>query len=401
MRSRSSSFLSLAGAAVTLVAAPCGAQNGVPAGAPLASFQRELLDLSFEAATAIPVEPHIKDRSRAQEAVAAASLELGQPELAQAQLDRIENWRRGAGYADLAAYWALQGRPDEARQFLLRAAEIAERVEDWRRDTVRVRIAQAYVSLGLAAEADEFEADVAPSEAGKVAGVKASLADDASFDGHVRAIDALVALGNFDITRNALESYTALYRRFYADAERRSFVEQRIRACWSNLAGFIRIELLMKLAATALDHADQAKALELTNEAQELFDSAQWPLENRIELMGRLAGLRYRAGDRDKARADADRALALFEAEGSQIVDIYRARALRPLAEAYQSMGDTAAALAVYRRAVEEGVANPNNRPRALDLSATCCSMAVHGVEPDAVLWARLRRIREELGPPW
>lgn len=64
-------------------------------------------------------------------------------------------------------------------------------------------------------------------------------------------------------------------------------------------------------------------------------------------------------------------------------------------------MGDTAAALAVYKRAVEEGVHNPNSRPRAEDLSATCCSMALHGVEPDGSLWARMEDIRGRLGDPW
>ena len=64
-------------------------------------------------------------------------------------------------------------------------------------------------------------------------------------------------------------------------------------------------------------------------------------------------------------------------------------------------MGDTATALSAYKRAVEEGVENPNSRPRAEDLSATCLSMAVHGVEPDAVLWTRIRQINDGLGDPW
>jgi hypothetical protein len=53
------------------------------------------------------------------------------------------------------------------------------------------------------------------------------------------------------------------------------------------------------------------------------------------------------------------------------------------------------------RRFVEEGVENPNSRPRAEDLSATCRSMALHAVEPDADLWKRMRQIGDGLGPPW
>jgi hypothetical protein len=72
-------------------------------------------------------------------------------------------------------------------------------------------------------------------------------------------------------------------------------------------------------------------------------------------------------------------ALARYDAERDQIVNIYRATALRALAEALQTMGDGARSLAVYRRAVEEGNGNPNSRPRADDLTTTACSMALRG----------------------
>jgi hypothetical protein len=117
--------------------------------------------------------------------------------------------------------------------------------------------------------------------------------------------------------------------------------------------------------------------------------------------MARQAALRHRAGDRDQARRDLDQALALFDSQRKGIVDIFRAGALRAVAEAYQSMGDDRTALRVYKKAVEEGVANPNSRPRAEDLSATCRSMALKGVEPDAELWARIRHIQSGLGQPW
>jgi hypothetical protein len=90
-------------------------------------------------------------------------------------------------------------------------------------------------------------------------------------------------------------------------------------------------------------------------------------VEHRIPLVAQLSDLRFKAGDTERARTDADAALALFNAQREKIVNIYRAGALRPLAEAYQSMGDTEAALSVYKLAVEEGIANINSRPRAED----------------------------------
>lgn len=368
---------------------------------PLAAFQEELLEVAFETATAIPIKPHIKDRSRAQEAVVVACFKLDQPQRAIRHIEKIDNWRRGAGYADFAFYCAQHGHTEKVQHYLDLAGQISESVEDWRRDQIRVKIAQTYAWLGQAERVDQFEAGVEPSESGKVARVKAMRGDGDSFDHQVRSLDELIASGQFDVVKNALEACVQLFDRFYTDAERRTLVEEKIKTSWGILPLFIRIELLMGLAECAVGHEDLAKGLVLVNEAQLIMDSVQWPVEYQIPMKARVAGLRFRAGDQERARADLDAAFDHFKAESQTIVNIYRAGVLRPVAEAYQSMGDTAVALGVYRRAIEESVDNPNSRPRAEDLSATCLSMALHGVEPDAGLWARVRQIQQGLGEPW
>jgi hypothetical protein len=64
-------------------------------------------------------------------------------------------------------------------------------------------------------------------------------------------------------------------------------------------------------------------------------------------------------------------------------------------------MGDAGTTLNLYRRALEAGQENPNSRPRTDDLIATCCSLALHAVEPDETLMSRIRDIRAGLGDPW
>ena len=360
-----------------------------------------MLDHAFETAAAIPVKPHIKDRSRAQEKVVEASLELDQPLRAHSLIEGIDNWRRGSGYCDLAFYCARHGYTGETQQYLDLAVQISESAEDWRRDQIRIKITNTYTWLGQTIQTDQFETGVVDSESAKVAGVKAMIAGEDHFDEQMNALDALIAPGNFDIVEDALKACANLFNRFYNDAGRRLLAEEKMKTSLGKLPIFKRVELLTELAGFALDHADQAKALELVNEAQIFMDSAQWRPEHRIPMISELVKLRFRAGDRQKARTEADALLALFASQRDKIVNIYRAGALRPLAEAYQSMGDTATALTVYKRVVEEGVENPNSRPRAEDLSATCCSMALHGVEPDAELWTRILQIKEELGDPW
>jgi hypothetical protein len=118
-------------------------------------------------------------------------------------------------------------------------------------------------------------------------------------------------------------------------------------------------------------------------------------------LCARLAALRIRAGDVATARSELREALARFDAERHTIVDMWRAAALRPIAEAHHLLGDTTTALEIYTRAVEAGVENPNSRPRADDLCATCLSLALHDVAPDSLLLDRLTEICNDLGDPW
>jgi tetratricopeptide (TPR) repeat protein len=373
---------------------------------PLESFQAELLELAFETATALPVHPHIKSRSRAQETVVAAALELEQPERASRFVERIENWRKGLGYADLAFHFAERDVGGPARRFLSLATAVLEQPEEeggqaWRKDRTRVRMAQTHLLLGDRERAGELAAGAVDSEAGKLDSVRADFADASALDEHLRTVDAVARTGNFDHLRNALEASTRFFDRFYENEPLRARTEETITSSWQKLPIQVRIELTTDLVDSAIAHEDREKALELVERAQSLLDGVEWTPEARIPLMARLVELRHLAGDAEGARALADRALALYDEEQHRIVDVFRGEALRSLAEAYRSLGRTEIALSLYRRAVAEGVLNPNSRPRAEDLSATCVSMALRGVEPDPDLWARLREIRAALGDPW
>jgi hypothetical protein len=270
------------------------------------------------------------------------------------------------------------------------AEDVAGDAADWRRDSIRVKVAQAYVWLGNDARATALEAGIGDGETGKVDSVRAKLMDEARFDEQLVELDGLVASGNLDLTRNALATYAQLYDRFYAAAERRSAIDERLVTAWDAVPVLLRLEHMGDVTEIVLAHGDRAKALELVNEMQRVMESVQWTVEYLVPVRARIAALRHRAGDEARARVD----------NREMVIDIYRAGALRPLAEAYKSMGDTSAAVAIYKKAVEESVVNPNARPRAEDLCATCCSMALHGVEPDAELWSRIREVRRGLGDP-
>jgi hypothetical protein len=383
--------------------APSAPHEATIADAPLAEYRAELLELAFQMASALPLDPHVKDRSREQEAVAITCYELDQPRRAERYVEDIANWRRGAGYADLALYCARNGAPEEAERYLAQAAEVAawpeaEIKQAWRRDRIRAKIASVYLLLGRAAEAAPFRADLEASQREAVEEVQAELIGNEEFQAWFRRVNALFASDDFDQTSAGLTALTRAYGRFYANEERRDLLEETIRGAWTKVPAQLHFDVAFSLAHEALGNGDEEKARNLAEEASQAFAETNLDPRASITIAAGLVDLRYRAGDVERARREADATLATFQEERERIVDVFRAELLIPLAEAYAAMGARETAVAVYDLAIAEGLVNVNSRPRVEDLGLACRSMAKHAVEPSEASWEILREIAPTLG---
>lgn len=372
----------------------------------LEPWRRDLLDLAFEVAGKLPLQPHAKTRARVQEEVALTCLELDQPGLALEFAEVLRGFRRGTVLAEAALWHAGHGRPEDAERCLQAAGGVVdgpwdEDAQAWQRDRIRARIAATHMLQGRDDLAAPFAADLESSELGPVAEQRAARITPEEADAFLAGVETVYAGGDFAQVGAALSTCAGILERFWDDAERRELAEARLRAGLARMPVNLRVEGLARLAAVALDHdqVDQARAV--LDEAGELVAGEGLLPETRVPLQARLAELRARAGQPGAARHEADRALLRFEAELQEIQGTRRADVLRSLAEAYHALGDRDGALTAFRRVVELGVANPNSRPRAEDLAATCCSLARIGLEPDEALAARLAEIAAALGPPW
>lgn len=361
--------------------------------------QTELLDLAYDAASAIKLHPHVRTRSRMQQQVVEAALELGRLDLAERYANGIVNWRKGAALADLALHLAERGREEEAERHLETAAAIARDAEGWRRDRTRMKIARAFVRLGETERAAVLEAGLSNAETGKIDAVRANTLTEEEFDQQMRSLHAMLATQDFDLTRNALNACVRLFDRFYGNESLRQKAEEKIKSSWGPTPIMVRLEVMFDLARAAAGHQDQTKARSLLDEARAIMESYDWTAEHHVKLLAELAELRAMAGDLEAARRTADNAIALYEREIATILTVFRVDALLPLAEARHAMGDRSAAIEIYRKALEEGSSNPNLRPRAEDLCILFCSMALHGVEPDDALRTRIHEVCNGLGP--
>jgi len=380
------------------------AANGRPVvDAAVTPTQDRLLDLAFDAAAAIPDRPHVVDRSRAMEVVATTSFELDLPNRALGYIRHLPDWRQAGGFADYAFYLAEHGDLQHVQLYLTLATEGAEKANDWQRDRIRVKVARVLALTGMDERAVELERGVTESESGKVDAVRVRRTgcSPEEFDSRIAALARIFEAGQFDGVRNAVEVCIEIVRTEAADSVRRERAIALIRSGWKPLPIPLRIEALMSLAEVALDRADKQGALAFVHEAREMMDAFTWSPEPEVALRGRLAGLRFRAGEEAEAKQDGEGTLKLFLDHKERIVNIYRGRALRPLAESWMAMHDSAAAAVVYGMVLEEGIVNINSRPRAEDLSATCASMALAGFEPDEAMWARMTEIRAGLRDPW
>lgn len=390
-----------------------GTPNAAAAAAPaprpttLDAVRQRLLELAFDVASSLPADPHHKTRARTQEQVVVACLGLDRPELAERWAERIQNWRRGACLADIAFYHARRGETRGVHELLQRATAVADEgmsapdAQAWRRDRVRAKIARTFVQLGETAKAAEFVDGAVPQESARLETAKASVLDANAFDAQLDAVDGLLAQGDLEQKVSALETCVQLFDRFFADETRRSAVEERIRTTSERMPILLRVDLLLRLASSALDHDDSGRGSELLGAAAEAMQAAHWLPEHEIPLRCRLAELRFRCGDAEAARHGVEVALRMYEGARDDTETARRAGILRPVAEAFAAVGRPEQALATYRRVVEDGAENPNARPRACDLSATCVSMAVRGIAPDDALWDRMRAIRAGLRHPW
>ena len=375
--------------------------------APLRAEHAALLDLAVRAVGAMPLVPHQKNRSRLQAMLVAACLEFDLPVRAKALADQIAGWERGQGYADLAAH-CVQHRIEADIDGLLAAAlRIADEdgadanSQAWRRDRIRAKVAAVHLLRGQDEQARALQDGLVGSEVGHLAAAKARMLDPALFEEQLRALDELLAKQDVDQATGALKMCVELFARFPEDAAKRQLLIDRVEHAFPKLPLQMRLEFVLEIADAAVACGDKQTAMPLFEHASELVQGKGWVIEDQVGLRAKVALHRARAGDAANAKTALDAVRDYYEEHREQIVDVFRGDALRPIAEGYMACGAVEDAARTYRLIVEEGVHNPNSRPRAEDLARTCASMVRSGYVPEAALAARMQKIGEGLGEPW
>jgi len=406
VRSPSSGFFVLTAVLCLLVScitgcAPQQQKITVPQDKPLALFQTRLLETAFDTASDIPIRPHLDSRSKAQKRVFDGAVTLQQLDTAGRFSEQIKDWRRGVAHADLAFYFAEQGAVQMALSEVDIAEQIARAIQDWPRDRILARLAQASVLLHDSDSTARLTQGIDEQEAAKATHTAATLCTEEQYENQRGILLDLLQKERYDHRKQGILSSAALFTRFYTDPLKRDEIAAMIREYWTDFDSGFKVHTLFTLCEPAFLHNDLSYALSLLREGLEILDSFPTHPRQQVPLLAQLAGLTFRAGDPDGAQDKLQRAETMFSDRIAWIVNIYRPETLVALAEAYHTMERSDSALETFRRAVEACIENPNSRPRAENLSLVCTSMAVNGIEPDEALWSRIREIQANLGDPW
>jgi hypothetical protein len=403
---------SVAPAATSKPAVAPTEQNAASAPAVLAdrstdAWRLDLLDLAYGAASALPVDPHVKTRSRLQEDCVRAVLALGQTTRALRYAEGIVDWRRAAAYAAYAIYAAENGAKAEARraaqlaELRLREHAAAENAQDWQRDRVLALLATMHRKSGDVAEARRIGAALDPAEA---AAWRADEAEAAASVDASREMDALaeaLRVGGLDQARGALAAAVKVFEARYGEPALRDRAAEMVATGFAKLPPDLRVGYLLDLSGAAGRRGDRAAASRWIDRAKSVVDGERWLPGDHVRLFARLSLARAAAGDAARARDEAENGRAVFEAQRKKIPDFERAEALAPLAEAYFAAGDLDAARTHWKRAVEEASLNPNGRPRAEDFVGIVVALVRSGPEPEASTTASVKALRAGLVAPW
>lgn len=374
----------------------------------VSATQDELLEIAFATASATPHVPHHKWRARFQEHVARTCLELDLPGRAYEYASQIDNWRRGTALADIAFYCVenevaadVQRLLDEASQIADDHVENSQDPQPWRRDRVRSKIAATYALMGKTRQVELFEQELEPSELGRSA-----LAGALQLDGEeggesaVEELRAVFAAAGLDAGKNYYQTIIETYRRLPTkEALRRELVDFVLGA--QAIPRPDRWAMLLEFGKIHAGEGDLNGGAGIASVVEDEVEQADPGMQSAVPVRAWLASTFALCERADRAKLNAGKSLLAFEQGSEAVPSMFRPELLLPLGQAYHDLGESSRALAVYRRALQEGSQNPNSRVRAEDLHQLCCAIALSGFEPGDDLLARIRDARSNLGDPW
>jgi tetratricopeptide (TPR) repeat protein len=368
--------------------------------ASISTSSRESYDYAFKFASAIVSDP--KDMGKAQEAVVWDLTSLGAWRDAEASAEKVEGWRRGTAYADLATALAKAGRNDDAKRLIAKAEAFRPTIDGWQNLRIASHVAAAYAALGDNEKAETLAVAVATEDSQQYGGmstatIASGLAAKGQFDGASGELDRLKDGKDLDEAWWRTVGYVDMSRQKSLTRDQRVNAIRAARTAADGIPGWRKGEALESIA-------DEFRKLGMPREARESVAAAQAILTALPDTMPIKAPLlsncaRAWAGLGNTAAARS--LLVQVESLAPKVQEIERPVVYANAASSFAAIKDTVAAKRLYGQALDEAASLVNARPRALAVVEICRSIGRSGVGLDDAMRARLDALYAGLKDPW
>jgi tetratricopeptide (TPR) repeat protein len=360
----------------------------------------EALEIAFRFASAITPDP--KDMGKAQELVVVDMATSGNPERAAELAEKITDWRRGTSLGTIARLYAVAGNESRARALLSRAELEVKRTGGWQKVRVEAHASEARAWLGDLEAATEAAARLAQADPLQYAGRAATIvvianAVHGNFDKVMELAGALDASEDYSITVYRTLAYLEIFKLAKDNPELRRLALEKTMASAEEIPGWKRAEI----------YGEITRALEVEGRKDEARESFRKAVEDAqgigsaTPVKGLVLAEIVRTGS-DLGVTEGLRPLleeAMKASERALVIE--RPGIYGHVASAYFALGDTKPAGANLDRALTTAEDLVNARPRALAIVDILRYVGREGMALEPATRTRLDAIFRGLKAPW
>jgi hypothetical protein len=367
----------------------------------------EALEWGFKFASAIPVKPHIADRSKSQYQILEVYLERDMPDEMAESASRIADWRECLSYADLAVHFALKSRDEKVQDYINLAKECRNRLtgwkRSWQRDRILLRIAEAQVISGQFDAAEKSESELPAESASLARTLRLSRIDGpVDYENSVTKLQSMENSKHMEVQRDVARAYLQILRQMgpKATAEQCSFLQARVYGLVENLPQLLQHEILCSLSRAAFAAGRKEMGCRILEDAEKRLKLRQLKARFDVATLTELSRIWAKEGqDLQRAESILNEAKDLLLKSGLKGTD--RVTALISLAEGYVDFGNRDAAWDYFRQALQTAGLQTNARPRAMAITQICAAIGRWGLPLPDDMVKEITRHYEALGNPW
>lgn len=369
--------------------------------------QIDALEWGFKFASAIPIQPHIDDRSKSQYQILKVYLEKDMPDELVERVGDIADWRECLSYADLAVHYAQKAGIEKAQDYLRQARQCRDKItgwqKSWQRDRIAMRMVEAQVMAGQWSHAKKTKGQLPPEFDGRVQALRLSrLGGSHDYETSIAQLQSMENSEHLEVKRDVALAYISILKQLGSNTteEQCLTLQTRIYSIADKLPQLLQHDILCSLSRAAFSASRQDMGHAVLEYAENQLRKRELKARYDVGTLTELAVI-WAQDSRDSKHAES----LLQEAKEllieSSLKGTEKVTAMTSLTQGYAIHGNQDEAWKNLRLAIQTAETQKNARPRAMAFTEICATIGNLGITfPDDV-YKGLTLAYAALGDPW